>query len=551
MRTEMVVSAAVLALVCGTTLAQWNPSARQWGKTDARDLRVMTWNVRDTICSTNTKTEGFNDWTATARIVAAFKPDVLILQETGDNSGNGTGSGVDSVATLTTTVNQWLRGGTGITAFVQKYDASYDLPFVFVSNSNDGFNRNIILSRYPFIDLNGDGRSQVSDLPFISADLYAPGGTGGIRGFQFAEIDLPNALYRGDLVVGNGHLKSGGATADFTDRLNAAKNIAYYIDYLFNGGPAGTTPDPRVRINDAPAATRVLDAFTPVIWGGDMNEDENSNGRDGPVHWMTRADGTGGTDRDRSFATLDDARTPFANNRTTQSSSKLDYLMWQDSIATLRRAFIFNSTDPGMPATWYPNEIVGYLGGAATISSTASDHRPVIADFVLPAPPPPAPGAFNLALPADGAIGQSLTPVLTWSASSNATSYTVRISLNSDLSAPIVAVPGVPGTSLGLGSGVLSECATYYWGVTAVNGVGSTASTPAVFSFSTVIPADYDGSGFVDSDDFILFAEQFALGCDGPGSPDPACVKSADYDTSGFIDSDDFILFVERFNAGC
>jgi hypothetical protein len=66
-----------------------------------------------------------------------------------------------------------------------------------------------------------------------------------------------------------------------------------------------------------------------------------------------------------------------------------------------------------------------------------------------------------------------------------------------------------------------------------------------------VIPADFDGSGFVDSDDFILYADQFALGCDGPGSPDPACVKSADFDGSGFVDSDDFILYVQRFSNGC
>jgi hypothetical protein len=64
-------------------------------------------------------------------------------------------------------------------------------------------------------------------------------------------------------------------------------------------------------------------------------------------------------------------------------------------------------------------------------------------------------------------------------------------------------------------------------------------------------PADFDGSGFLDSDDFVTFVSQFALGCDGAGSPDPACVKSADFDGSGFVDSDDFVAYVAAFERGC
>jgi hypothetical protein len=75
----------------------------------------------------------------------------------------------------------------------------------------------------------------------------------------------------------------------------------------------------------------------------------------------------------------------------------------------------------------------------------------------------------------------------------------------------------------------------------------------AVFSFTVpnACPADYDSSGFVDSDDFIGYVADFALGCDGVGSPDPACSKSADFDNSGFVDSDDFIAYVNAFNTPC
>jgi hypothetical protein len=68
-------------------------------------------------------------------------------------------------------------------------------------------------------------------------------------------------------------------------------------------------------------------------------------------------------------------------------------------------------------------------------------------------------------------------------------------------------------------------------------------------------PADFDLSGFVDSDDFIAFASQFELGCIGPGEgafgSEPACFKSADFDESGFVDSDDFISYVDAFATPC
>jgi endonuclease/exonuclease/phosphatase family metal-dependent hydrolase len=384
-----------VVLAASAANAQWNPTGGQWGKTAIEDLRVMTWNIEDGICSSNNKVEGFNDWTGLARIVAAMKPDILILQECGDNSGEGTGSGVDSVANLTTTIDRFLHGGTdpfhgnsAVTSWVQKYDASFDLPYVFVSGSNDGFNRNVILSRYPFADLNGDGRSTQSDTPFISADLYAPGGSGGIRGFAFAEIDLPDGTYTGNLVMGCAHLKSGGDASSMSQRITAAENVAYYVDYMWNGGGTAT-PDPHGKIADNPPATSILASNTPVIMGGDWNEDEQTNGRKGPAEWLTSAStlgGTDGTDRDRSDMLYDDARDVFNNGRSTEGTAKFDYIAWQDSIANLRRAWVFNSANV-TPSTAMPPEIVGMPGGQGIASGIAADHRPVIADFILPLAP--------------------------------------------------------------------------------------------------------------------------------------------------------------------
>ncbi|GMV24501.1 MAG: hypothetical protein AMXMBFR58_05320 [Phycisphaerae bacterium] len=53
-------------------------------------------------------------------------------------------------------------------------------------------------------------------------------------------------------------------------------------------------------------------------------------------------------------------------------------------------------------------------------------------------------------------------------------------------------------------------------------------------------PADFDASGFVDTDDFDAFVLAFEAGTD-----------DADFDGSGFVDTDDFDAFVVAFEAGC
>ncbi|MEQ8770691.1 MAG: hypothetical protein RIB60_09310 [Phycisphaerales bacterium] len=388
MRSPLAVAA--LALVSSFAHAQWDPFNAQWLKSDATDVRVMTWNVRDSICRTETKTDDFNNWNALVRVVAALQPDVLILQECGDNSGNGTGSGVDSVAQLETTIELFFHGGSDpfvggtVGSYVQKFVPGYDLPFIFVSPSSDGFNRNVILSRFPFADLNGNGSSQLSDFFQLEDPAGWPNGlNGGIRGFQHAEIDLPDATYAGDLIVGNSHLKSGGSSSDLNDRLDAARAISYYIQFYFNGNQTGND-DPNDFVLNPPDGT-ITDANTPVIWGGDWNNNPSSKG---PVEWMVQgefAGGSDGTDRDGSDALRDFAVHPTTGDTTTQSGSKLDYIAWQDSIATARRQFIFNSN--GMQTSDLPFPTTGYPVNALLISGLSSDHRPVVVDFILPLAP--------------------------------------------------------------------------------------------------------------------------------------------------------------------
>ncbi|MBX7106720.1 MAG: S8 family serine peptidase [Gemmataceae bacterium] len=53
-------------------------------------------------------------------------------------------------------------------------------------------------------------------------------------------------------------------------------------------------------------------------------------------------------------------------------------------------------------------------------------------------------------------------------------------------------------------------------------------------------PADFDGSGFLDIDDFDAFVAAFEAGD-----------ESADFDGSGFVDIEDYDAFVAAFEAGC
>jgi hypothetical protein len=64
--------------------------------------------------------------------------------------------------------------------------------------------------------------------------------------------------------------------------------------------------------------------------------------------------------------------------------------------------------------------------------------------------------------------------------------------------------------------------------------------TIAVASNVRVCVADFDCTGFVDTDDFTAFVLEFELGND-----------SADVDRTGFVDTDDFTYFVLAFEAGC
>lgn len=540
---------AIAAIAASNAGAQWDPNNALWGKTEATDIRVMTWNVEDGICRTANKSQTTNNWAALVRTVAALEPDILILQEAGDNSGNNTGSGVDSVSNLTTTLDLFFNGGNdpfqggAVTQYVQAYRPGYDLPHIYVSNSTDNFNRNVILSRWPFADLNGDNKATVPDFVVGSNATPISGGDGGIRGFQFAEIDLPNDTYLGDLVVGNGHLKAGGNSSDFAQRLDAAENIWYYARYFYNGNGT-STPDPENAIISAPNPTQVLNNFTPIIMGGDLNEDEVTNGRRGPAAWMTEGpaanDSTTGVDADGTDGILDASSEFFSGDLDSRGSSKLDHIIWQDSIAQRRRSFIFQSAE--IPFASMPPEIDDFgfppANNGTLTSSFASDHFAVIADFIVPLGSQPAPGDFDLVAPADGANKVSQIVNTSWTAADDADFYEIFVASDPGLTNVVFTSTSIPTTSAIVFG--LDTCTTYYWSVLAHNSNGATTSTPAVASFTTIGYGDQNNDGIVSPTDFTAWVNNF-------NTNNPI----ADVNQDGSVTPTDFTAWINAFNLNC
>ncbi|MFD1886897.1 CBM35 domain-containing protein [Paenibacillus wenxiniae] len=92
------------------------------------------------------------------------------------------------------------------------------------------------------------------------------------------------------------------------------------------------------------------------------------------------------------------------------------------------------------------------------------------------------PSFLHQMTPDDGEVAAS-TPTFTWSPSQGATSYTVIVSANKDLSNPVIQESGITDTKYTV-SNALNNGATYYWTVKAVNANGSTAASHhAVYQF--------------------------------------------------------------------
>jgi len=372
-------AAGLAVLITPGVSRAFDPANGDWGKSDPKHIRIMTYNIEDGIgpgqdTAPASPTTFGSQFDYIGRICQAMDPDVICFQES-EPANNPPAS----VSATENAFENWVS-----TYFSP---GAYN---IYVSNVTDGFNRNVTLSKYPFVDLNGDGVATNASWSIMLAGPggLPPGGSVPIRGWNQTEIDLPDNIYVGDLFVGNSHFKAGGSSSDFDDRLEAGQNIAYWINEAYNEGQ-NTGGDPQNLLIVQPPDP--LDDNTPVVLCGDFNEDESSNGRDGPVKWLADWTNTAGDGTDRDDSTMDRSHAiePLDGSDSTRGSNTLDYILIQDSIATVEEKFIFKSS-PAADAGVLPPQLDG-LFFAAAINGFASDHDPVIADISLPLLPS-APG---------------------------------------------------------------------------------------------------------------------------------------------------------------
>ena len=148
-------------------------------------------------------------------------------------------------------------------------------------------------------------------------------------------------------------------------------------------------------------------------------------------------------------------------------------------------AALYLSANPSATPTQVTSALTGNATTGVIKSIPGSTANLLLYTAFIAAPPPGPPAAPSLSSPANGAIGVSTSPTLSWGASSGATSYVVEVSTNTGFS-PVTYTATVTGTSAVV-SPALANSTTYYWHVKATNTYGSSLYSTS-WSFTTTAP---------------------------------------------------------------
>ena len=130
------------------------------------------------------------------------------------------------------------------------------------------------------------------------------------------------------------------------------------------------------------------------------------------------------------------------------------------------------------------------------------------------------PGGVSLISPTNGATDVSRTPILTWSAATNATEYYLEVASDAGF-ATVVYSNTVADVTDTVGTSLVSDT-EYFWRVQASNNCGTSAFS-STFSFTTLSQRDYFTEDF--DDDFDLTNTSVVFTPDGLGDYD-ACVET-------------------------
>lgn len=160
------------------------------------------------------------------------------------------------------------------------------------------------------------------------------------------------------------------------------------------------------------------------------------------------------------------------------------------------------------------------------------------------------PQNFNLQSPADGSNLTTFTPTLQWTDAFAAETYSVQIDDLQTFASPEISVTGLTLSEYAVPEGPLANNTRYYWRVFAVNGIGQTQCTPAVYNFALLVPTCCPGNADKVAPGAVTFSDiTTALANFGNTYPDGN--GAGDSDCNGTVNFSDITSTLANFNEIC
>lgn len=320
------VCAILLALFAGSCAA-YDPASGDFSKASSGHVRAATWNVNRRFVSEPAADESFR------RLISAMNPDIICFEEI------AAGVTFDAIRARLDSILPIAEG------------TSWSVHL----GISDGFERNALAARLP-----------------ESMRITDTSPTSELRGVTGALIDLPASQYGCRVYVMGVHLKCCSGTTETQRRQRHCDALAkWFGDLRTPGGDAD------------------LPADTPVVVAGDFNfvdpdpqqpevtlrtgdiQDNETFGRDARGDWDN-------TDIwDAAPCDPFTSRSQTWPSGTANPASRLDRMYFTDSVTSTPVCFVLNTK------TMSPAQLAAANLQSAD-SETASDHLPVVSDFIVP-----------------------------------------------------------------------------------------------------------------------------------------------------------------------
>jgi endonuclease/exonuclease/phosphatase family metal-dependent hydrolase len=317
-----ILSAPAAAQSTGTFIDRWEPT----------DLRVVSYNIwQDSIFQDTSPTQAEKF----ARVMQALQPDIINLQEIYDHSASQTASLMNSILPL--------GGGNNWFAYKGGFD-------------------NVIVSRYPFIFTSG------IIIPVSSFPNYAT-----------ALVNLPDEQYDSDFFFMNNHFKCCNTEGDEEGlRQNQADALVNWMrDARTPGGFTNVGPNTPMAVVGDLNIVGSQQPLNTLLTGNIINE--GTFGSDSPPDW----DGSNLTD---AHPVHNGSGTVDYTYRygPTSSQSRLDYVLYTDSVVGVANKFILNPV--AMTSSDRDAAGLGIYDVSTLNDQTHFDHLPLVIDFRFSGP---------------------------------------------------------------------------------------------------------------------------------------------------------------------